>query len=174
MVMVYLGGNISGAHYNPAVTLAVLIRGKITGKEAGIYMLFQILGATSAAIMYWLIWGRTFAPAPNPDINVLKPLAIEMLFTFALASVVLNVATSAKAAGNSYYGLAIGFTVLAAAIAGGAISGGAFNPAVGIGPCLIDTLCGSGNMNNLWIYIVGPLAGGAVAGFFYKIANPDD
>jgi len=174
MVMVYMGGHISGAHYNPAVTLAVLIRGKIKGGEAVGYMVVQILAACVAAIMYYLIYGHTFAPAPAMHINILKALFIEGVFTFALASVVLNVAASKKTAGNSFYGLAIGFTVLAAALAGGSISGGAYNPAVGTGPILIDTLMGHGSMKYLWIYLVGPFAGGAIAAFVFKFLNPDD
>ncbi len=175
MVMVYMGGNISGAHYNPAVTLAILMRGKISGGEAVKYMGVQITAAICASVLFFLFYGRTFAPAPNTAINVMKPLAVEMLFTFALASVVLNVATSKKAAGNSYYGLAIGFTVLASALAGGPISGGAFNPAVGIGPILVDTILGAGkSMSHIWLYIVGPFAGAAVAAVVYKITNPDE
>ncbi|PCJ84327.1 MAG: porin [Flavobacteriales bacterium] len=174
MVMVYMGGHISGAHYNPAVTLAILIRKKIDGKEAGMYMLFQVIGAALAALSFYLINGSTFAPAPNAEINVLKPLFVEIVFTFALASVVLNVATHSKTEGNSFYGLAIGFTVLAAAFAGGSISGGAYNPAVGLGPILIDACFGGGSMGNLWLYLAGPLVGGAMAGIVFKIVNPDE
>lgn len=175
MVMVYMGGHVSGAHYNPAVTLAVLIRKKIEGKDAMMYMIFQIVGAMLAAATYYFIWGKTFSPAPNQDINILKPLLIEIVFTFALASVVLNVATHSKTAGNSFYGLAIGFTVLAAAFAGGGISGGAYNPAVGIGPILVDAIFGdSHSLGHLWLYLVGPFIGGAAAGIVFKIINPKE
>ena len=178
MVMVYMGGHISGAHYNPAVTLAVLIRGKIGMKDAAIYMITQIVGAFAAALLFNLIWGISVGgPKPNTEINILKPLAIEIVFTFALALVVLSVATSKKTAGNHYYGIAIGCTVLAAAIAGGGISGGAFNPAVGIGPILVDQFFGSCHCNPiqfLWLYLVGPFAGGAAAAVAYRIINPDE
>src|ERR1051326_6734666 len=101
MVMIYMGGGISGAHYNPAVTLAILIRGKIDAKDSLIYMLFQILGAICAALLFNLVWGRNVGgPRPNLEINILKPLACEMIFTFALVLVVLSVATSKKSAGN--------------------------------------------------------------------------
>lgn len=177
-VMVYMGGPISGAHYNPAVTLAVFIRKKISLKDGLIYMVFQVLGAFCAALLVNQLWGRSIGgPRPNADINILKPLAIEMVFTFALALVVLSVATSKKSAGNSYFGLAIGFTVMAAAFAGGGISGGAFNPAVGTGPILVDTLfgdCPCHPMDNLWIYLVGPFTGAIVAAIAYKIINPDE
>ena len=178
MVMVYFGGHISGAHYNPAVTLALFIRGKISAKDSLIYIVFQVLGSLAASYVFFLIWGRSIGgPRPNADINVLKPLAIEMIFTFALASVVLAVATSKKTAGNSYYGLAIGFTVMAAAFAGGEISGGAYNPAVGAGPILIDTFfgtCPCHPIQNLWLYLVGPFAGAAVAAFVFRFINADE
>jgi aquaporin Z len=174
MVMVYMGGHVSGAHYNPAVTLAVLMRGKIKMNDALVYMVVQIIGAMVAAFTVYKIMGHTFAPVPAAGINILKPLLIEAAFTFALASVVLNVATSKNTAGNSFYGLAIGFTVLAGAIAGGPISGGAFNPAVGTGPILIDCMFGHHSMQYLWIYLVGPFAGGVVAAMVFKFLNPDD
>ena len=178
MVMVYMGGHISGAHYNPAVTLAILIRGKIGMKDAAIYMITQIVAAFAAAMLFNLIWGISIGgPKPDTEINVLKPLAVEIVFTFALALVVLSVATSKKTEGNHYYGIAIGCTVLAGAIAGGGISGGAFNPAVAIGPILVDQFFGSCNCNPvqfLWIYLAGPFAGGAAAAFAYRIINPDE
>ncbi len=175
MTMVYMGGHISGAHYNPAVTLALLIRKKIEAKDAAMYMIFQIVGATLAAVVFYLIYGKTFAPAPAAGFHYnLKPLMIEMLFTFALTSVVLNVATHSKTAGNSFYGLAIGFTVLAAAFAGGPISGGAYNPAVAIGPILIDTIMGGNSMAPIWIYIVGPFTGSVVAALLFKNINPQE
>lgn len=178
MVMVYMGGHISGAHYNPAVTLAVLIRGKIGMKDSLIYVITQIAGAFAAAMLFNLIWGASIGgPKPNTEIHLLKPLAIEIIFTFALALVVLSVATSKKTAGNHYYGIAIGCTVLAGAIAGGGISGGAFNPAVGIGPILVDQFFGSCNCNPaqfLWLYLAGPFVGGAAAAIAFRIINPDE
>lgn len=172
MVMVYMGGYISGAHYNPAVTLAVWIRKKIETKEALIYMIFQIIGSVLASLVLILLKKDVFTPAPSPDFTSLEFLLVEILFTFALGMVVLHVATSDKTAGNQYYGLAIGFTVLAAAYAGGPISGGAFNPAVGIGPILVDTFRGGESIANLWIYLAGPFAGGAAAGIFYNWQKP--
>ncbi|HTL82718.1 MAG TPA: aquaporin [Bacteroidia bacterium] len=174
MIMVYMGGHISGAHYNPAVTLAVFIRKKIDAKEMAVYMIMQLIGATLAALSFHYMYGKTFAPAPDTSINVLKPVFIEAVFTFALASVVLNVATHSKTAGNPYYGLAIGFTVLAAAFAGGSISGGAYNPAVAFGPTLISTIFAKGSMHYMWIYLVGPFAGGAAAGAWFRMSNPEE
>ena len=104
------------------------------------------------------------------SLEVLPALLVELLFTFALAFVVLNVATSKKSAGNSYFGLAIGFTVTAAAYAGGPISGGAFNPAVAVG----ITLMGLSSVSNLWIFLAANLAGGALAAFVFRLVNPDE
>jgi aquaporin Z len=173
MVMVYMGGHISGAHYNPAVTLALMIRKSIGWKQALMYMLFQIIGSILGALTYLSLHNKTFAPTPNPAFTSSEFLIIEVLFTFALAMVVLNVATSRKTLGNSYYGLAIGFTVLAAAYAGGPISGGAFNPAVGLGPILVDTMKGGNSIGNLWIYLLGPFAGGTIAGLSYNVLELD-
>src|SRR5918998_126321 len=131
MVMVYMGGHVSGGHYNPAVSLAVLLRGKMaSGGEFLGYVASQCAGAVVAALAVYGILGRGFAPAPAASATVPGALLVEMLYTFALALVVLNSAASAKTHGNSFYGIAIGFTIVVAAFAGGPISGGAFNPAV--------------------------------------------
>ena len=168
MVMVYMGGHISGAHYNPAVSVAILMRGEMDSRDFVPYVLAQVMGATAAAGSVLLILGGTFAPAPGADAGVLAVLLSEFLFTFALALVVLHVATADDTEGNDYYGLAIGFTVMTGAFAVGGVSGGVFNPAVGIGPILVDTLAGDGSMANLWMYLVGPLLGGTAAAMVFK------
>ena len=167
MAMVYMGGHISGAHYNPAVSVAILIRGKMEARDLIPYVLAQLSGAIVASLTVMLIVGDTFAPAPAPAAGLVVVLLCEALFTFALSLVILNVATDDATAGNSYYGLAIGFTVMAGAFAVGATSGGVFNPAVGTGPILIDALVGGGIWDHLWIYWAGPVLGGvAAAGAF--------
>jgi aquaporin Z len=164
MVMVYMGGHVSGGHYNPAVSLAVLLRGKMASAgEFAMYVVSQCVGAVAAALVVYTILGRTFAPAPAATATVTGAVMIEVLYTFALALVVLNSAVAVKTLGNSFYGLAIGFTIVVAAFAGGPISGGAFNPAVGLGPIIVDAMLGGGTVTNLWIYLVGPLVGGALA-----------
>ncbi len=170
MIMVYMGGHVSGGHYNPAVSLAVLLRRKMasTGEFAG-YVASQIAGAIAAALVTYLIVGKTFAPAPAAGAAAVAALLVEFLYTFALALVVLNAAVSAKTHGNSFYGLAIGFTVVVGAFAGGPISGGAFNPAVGIGPILVNALLGGGTWAHLWLYLAGPLAGGALAAVVFGL-----
>lgn len=167
MVMVYMGGHISGAHYNPAVSLAVLLRGAMEKSDFVPYLVAQLLGATTASAVVVGLTGSTFAPAPSA--GPVPALAAEALMTFALALVVLNVATAESTRGNSYYGLAIGFTVLAGASAVGNFSGGAFNPAVGIGPILVDTISGGDSLADVWLYIVGPFAGGATAAAVFKL-----
>ncbi|HEX2628242.1 MAG TPA: aquaporin [Chitinophagaceae bacterium] len=169
MVMIYAGGHISGAHYNPAVTLAVWIRKRITTNEALTYMGFQIAGALIAGLVI-----RVFVDVPESadqsNIEITKALVAEFLGTFALAYVVLNVATAKGTSGNSFYGLAIGFTVMAMAFALGGYSGGAFNPAVAIGNLVMKLF----DLKHIWIYLLGCFAGAAVAGVVFNINNPDD
>lgn len=169
MIMVYMGGHISGGHYNPAVSLSAMMRGALPAGRYLPYVVAQLGGALAAALIVYVITGRTFAPAPGADATTLGALLVEILYTFALCLVVLNTAVSKKTQGNSYYGLAIGFTVVVAAFAGGGISGGAFNPAVGIGPILVNAALSGGGIGALWLYIVGPLAGGALAAAVFAV-----
>jgi len=173
MVMVYMGGAVSGAHYNPAVTVAMLLRGKVTATEAAGYVVAQLIGAIVAALTAYGLTGTTFMPAPAATAGVVQVLAVETIFTFALALVVLNVATARETEGNSYFGLAIGFTVLAGAFAGGPISGGAFNPAVGLGPALVAALVGGQAVGQVVYYIVGPLVGAALATAVFALQHPE-
>ena len=164
MVMVYMGGHVSGGHYNPAVSLAVMMRGKMESKELLPYWVSQIVGAFSGRSRgLCMIAGQTFAPAPGADATTMGALLIEFLFTFALCLVVLNSATASGTEGNSFYGLAIGFTVMVGAFSGGGISGGAFNPAVGIGPIVMNSIAGGGTFGDIWLYLVGPFLGAVVA-----------
>jgi aquaporin Z len=174
MVMVYMGGHVSGAHYNPAVSLAVFLRGKLTSAEMLRYWGAQLLGAFVAAILHWLLKDATFAPAPGADVALWQALLAEILFTFALASVVLNVATTKTLAGNWIYGAAIGLTVTAAAFSVGGISGGAFNPAVATGPIVWQGIQGGSGWSDLVLYWVGPLVGGALAAVVFKYLQPEE
>ncbi len=168
MVMVYAGGPISGGHYNPAVTLGVWMRGKCEAKDAMVYIIVQIIAGVVAAMTVSYFKGNPTLIAMTPDTT--KALLNEFLFTFALVYVVLNVATSKKSSGNSYFGMAIGFTVVVGAFAGGGISGGAYNPAVAAG----ITTMGLASASNIWIYLVGNFVGGAAAATIYKIVNADE
>ena len=168
MIMIYAGGHLSGGHYNPAVTLGVLVRGRINREDAIAYMISQVIGAAVAAgVVGYLKAGIEVSPmAPN----VGHALVAEFLFTFALVYVVLNAATAKETHGNSFYGLAIGFTVMTGAFAVGGISGGAFNPAVAIG----ITIMNLSTWGHLWIFLVANFAGGLVAGLTFKYLNPTD
>lgn len=168
MVMIYSGGHVSGAHYNPAVTLAVFLRGKCPAKDVPGYMIAQVAAAVIAGGIVLFLKGSPKPLGDGPDF--IKALVAEFLFTFALCYVVLNVATSKNTAGNSNYGLAIGFTVLAGAFAVGPISGGAFNPAVAVG----ITVMGLSAPANIWVFLVANFAAGVVAATVFKLINPDD
>jgi len=169
MIMVYMGGHVSGGHYNPAVSLGVLLRGKLPASEFVPYVVAQVAGALVAGFTVNAVLGKTFAPAPGDGVGSLSALLVEILYTFALVIVVLNSAASDKTKGNSFYGLAIGFTIVVAAFAGGPVSGGAFNPAVGLGPTIVNALLGGGTWAHLWLYLVGPLVGGALAAMVFGL-----
>lgn len=170
MIMVYMGGHISGGHYNPSVTLAVFLRGKLPARDVIPYWIAQVAGAVLAAAVVYATLGKTYALAPGAGVTAGTAVLVEGIFAFALSLVVLNVATSPDTAGNSYYGLAIGFTIVVAAYCGGGISGGAFNPAVGTGPAIVSAITGMGSgLSGLWIYIVGPLLGAIVAAGVYRL-----
>jgi aquaporin Z len=166
MVMVFAGGHISGGHYNPAVTLAVWIRGKCDTKDVIPYWLVQIAAAFVAA---WIVGRMKMQGAATPlAFASWKPAFVaEFLFTFALCWVVLNVATSKGTANNSFYGLAIGMTVTVGACAVGGVSGGAFNPAVATG----ISLMGLSSWGNYWVLLSGEAAGAIAAAAAYKIVN---
>ena len=171
MVMVYAGGHISGAHYNPAVTLAVLIRKRISIGDALTYMGSQLAGALLAAITVKYLIGDAKMPAEaiaNPD--AIKALIAEVIGTFGLAYVVLNVATSKSNSGNSFYGLAIGFTITAMAYALGSFSGGAFNPSVAVGISYMKLAA----WPDIWIYLAGCFGGAILAALVFKMNNKED
>ena len=167
MGMIYMGGHISGAHYNPATTLGFLMNGKIGSGEALKYVGTQLIGAVLAGIASSYLTGNTLTIAPEAD--AARALFAEILFTFALVLVILQVAINDATKGNAYYGLAIGVIVMAGVWAVGDISGGVFNPAVGLGAILVDAVLGDGGFGNLWLYIVGPLVGGALAAIVFKL-----
>jgi aquaporin Z len=167
MIMVYAGGHISGGHYNPAVTIAVWLRGKCPAASVPGYIAAQVLGAVVAAVAAMYLSGKSGTAG---ELKVGPSLLAEFLGTFALCWVVLNTATAKATSGNSNYGLAIGFTVMVMAFAVGGISGGAFNPAVAVGATVMDLIKGS----NLWIHLVADFAGGVVAALAFKALSTED
>ena len=167
MVMIFAGGHISGAHYNPGVTLAVWLRGRCETKDVVPYVLAQIIGAVVAAAVVSFLYG---SGTPMTLASVPKAFLAELLFSFGLCYVVLNTATAKGTANQSFYGLAIGFTVMAGAFAVGGISGGAFNSAVAIGAAAMKML----HFADIWIHISANFVGGALAAAVFKFANPTD
>jgi aquaporin Z len=172
MVMVYMGGPISGGHYNPGVSLGVALRGKLSYGEMIAYWIAQVVGAICAVLIGWLLAGHPEAVGVQPfaGATLFPALVAEFVFSFALVLTVLTTATSAKSAGNSYFGLAIGFTVGAGVLAVGSLTGAAFNSAVGVGVVMF----GLSATSNLWVYIVANLVGGAVAAAAFRFMSPED
>ena len=170
-VMIFAGGHISGGHYNPAVTLGVLIRGQDHGAR-GASATGSCRSSRRSSRSCSCRYMKPAMPATplNNDLAVGPALLAEFLFTFALVYVVLNVATAKGTEGNSFYGLAIGFTVLAGAYAVGGVSGGSFNPAVTVGGSFMNIFAWS----NIWIYLVAELAAGAAAAVTFKFLHPGE
>jgi aquaporin Z len=170
MVMIYAGGHVSGGHFNPAVTLGVFLRGKCPAGDVIPYWVSQLLGAFLSTLVVRYLKGSEMSSV-QPLVPAFGPAFLaEFLFTFALVWVVLNSATAKGTAGNSFYGLAIGFTVLTGAFAVGGISGGAFNPAVAVGAGLMGLVA----FGSIWIHVLAELIAGAAAAYAFKIANGPD
>lgn len=167
IVMIYAGGHISGAHYNPAVSLAVFIRGKMSLVEMIGYWVVQLMAGVVAALIATNLFH--FQAIPSVPDDTFRAITAEIIGTFALVFVILNVATSPKTANNQYYGLAIGLTVVAMAYAVGPVSGGAFNPAVALGLSVFEKI----DWAVLWIYLVGAFAGAILAAFVYRLLRLD-
>jgi aquaporin Z len=168
MVMVFAGGHVSGGPYNPALSTAVFMRGKMEQPEYIAYMVIQILAGIAAAVVV-IILGYDFNHAAAVA-GAGKMLIVEFLFTFALAYVMLNVATARGTEGNSFYGLAIGLTVAAGAFAVGSVSGGAFNPAVAVGAMVMGLL----SWSDIWIYLIANMLGGAAAASVFLYTQPGE
>ena len=165
MVMVFAGGHVSGGHFNPAVSTAVRLRGRMATNEYLAYVAAQCAAAAVAGLLVRYVGGR------EPHAIVAssgKMLIVEFLFTFTLAWVVLNVATARGTEGNSFYGLAIGFTVVAGALAVGGTSGAAFNPAIALGAMVTGLF----EWSNIWIYLIADFLGAAVAAYTFLFVLP--
>jgi aquaporin Z len=171
MVMIYAGGHISGGHYNPAVTAAVLARGRIGTRDAFGYWIAQVVGGVVAGVVARAVVNpaavRTLTLSGHGEAAA---AVVEVLFTFALCYVMVNVATSKDQRNNGFFGLAIGFTLVAAAFAIGGISGGALNPAVALGAATAGLFAWS----TVWVYILVELAAGVAAGVAFLALNPTD
>jgi len=177
VAMVYAGGHVSGAHYNPTVTAAVFTRARfkstalnLTWLSASLYIVAQLVGAFVGGAFALALVGKDGLGYPAYPEGMHGPaIGVEMLWSFLLATVVLNVATSNAQDNNNYYGLAIGFTVFSGAVVVGGLSGGAFNAAVGLA---LPVLAGS--PVQVWVYLVFPTIAGVLAGLFFRFSSPDD
>lgn len=168
--MVYMGGHVSGAHYNPAVSFGLFLRRIVAVNTMLAYWAVQVVAGMLAFVFAHAIGGHAtglHAQAAWP-----AALAAEIVMTAALVLVILNVAATKETQGNSFYGLAIGMTVAAGAFVVGPISGGVFNPAVGIGAIVSDALFGGGSWQSLWLYVVGPVVGAAIGAGIHYLQTP--
>jgi len=173
MVMIFSTGSVSGAHFNPAVTVGVLAsgRGQINPIDACFYVVAQIIGGLTAGAVYWWVLGATFTLAPGAAYGWIDALVCEILFTAALVFVVLNVATTSEDANNQYFGLAIGFTVMSSAFAIGGISGCSLNPAVTCGIMFTHLFHTGAGLTYFGLYLCGPLIGALVAVGLFRVVR---
>lgn len=171
---IYAGAHISGGHYNPAVSLAMLIQKKMAPNEFVGYVVAQVAGGIVAGAAIYTLADAKFLPGAADGVSWGKAALAEGIFTFLLVFTVCQVALPKKVDGNQYYGLAIGLTVVVGALAIGGISGAALNPAVGIGPLLFDIANIGDHMSSIGLYLVGPLAGGALASVVHTMLQGDD
>lgn len=167
--MIYIGGHISGGHFNPGLSLAAYIRGTLTREDFFIYSAAQTLGALIALILHKIISGNIFTPDALPDIPLWISLLMEGMLAFVLCAVFLTVTSVNKFKGNNFYGFAIGLALMSIVIVGGI-----FNPAVALGSFLLNLFAGSLSfpvIEFIIIYIAGPLLGGVGAAYFVDYIN---
>lgn len=176
-VLVYMGAHVSGAHYNPAVTLAMFINDQIDIKESGKYVASQLAGSVAAVYSLAKLGKDSFfviPPVENQNINIQSFYFAEILFTFLLVFVILNVALNKRLEGNQFYGLAIGLTVTAGIFSVGDVSGAVFNPAVSFGSSLMGMIESQVTGNNISSsdffgdYLISGIIGSVLASYLYK------
>jgi aquaporin Z len=170
-ICIYAMGHVSGGHYNPAVSLGVWLRGRMTQRELIEYLAAQFAGAVVAFVIFKILTEARPEGYKAPEIKEFgKAIVAEFLFTFLLVSTVLHVATTKALANNQFYGAAIGLCVLAGASSVGGLTGGAFNPAVGLG----IVLAGVKAFSAIAIYLLACFGGGAVAAVIFRIMLPNE
>ena len=169
MAMIYVGGHVSGGHYNPAISLAVWMRGKLHTNDLACYVVAQTVGALLGFWLFTIITDRVFATEVAPGVQLGVAVFMEALLVMALVWVFLTVTMMTKFKGSMLYGFIIGLTLMSISVIGGL-----FNPAVAAGAMICSIMKGGAfhNMNNMLIYIVGPLIGGALSTFVYQYVNP--
>ena len=177
MAWVYIGRFISGSNYNPAVSLALALIGKLSWRELPYYFTAQILGGFSAFAMTAYIHGHMSVPAPGAHVTFIQALSMEIMLTFVFALLVLVVTSSQQYKGSDIFGFAIGLAILALSALGGPISGGLFNPAISVGAVLYALVTGmSFSLVNLGLYVIGGLVGAVLAAyaFYHLIAEEQE
>ena len=190
VAMAYAIGGVSGCHINPAITFGAFLSGRISGKDAGMYMLFQVIGAILGSLILFIIVAcidaggasyiaqagqfatKTGANGTQPGVSLTGGLIAEIVFTFVFVLVVLGTTDSKKGAG-SFAGLAIGLSLVLVHIVCIPLTGTSVNPARSIGPAIFEAFYGNtGALVQLWIFIVGPLAGGGLASVVWNVISP--
>merc|ERR1719379_619973 len=171
MVSIYALGGVSGANFNPAVSVTLGLSGKLDWMDVGIYSVVQIIAGICAGLSYGALFMKVFNLEPQPGFGWWEAALAEVLYTFMLCFVVLNVATAGKNAGNQFYGLAIGFVIIAGGYAAGNISGGAFNPAVALG---IDVSSAGLGFGWGFAHTGYELIGAALASALFRVVRPDE
>ncbi len=158
MIMIYSYGSLSGAHFNPAVTVAFWISGRFNGKDIPGYLIAQFAGTLTAAVLLKALFPHAGTMGETlPAHTAGMAFVLELIFTFLLMTVILNVSTGHMEKGIMA-GVAIGGTVFLLAVTGGPLTGASMNPARSLGPALV-----SGNLNALWVYLTAPVIGAALA-----------
>lgn len=175
VAMAYTIGGISGCHINPAITLGVFLCGRMSAKDAGMYMLFQVIGAVLGASVLWLLTANselsgTGANNLQDGVSVLGGLLAEIFFTCVFVLVVLGTTAKTNGATNNFAGLAIGLSLILVHLVCIRYTGTSVNPARSFGPALFQ---GGSALTNLWIFIVGPLVGGAMASLVWRVSDPE-
>ncbi len=175
IAMAYTIGGISGCHINPAITLGVYLSGRMSGKDAGMYVIFQIIGAIIGASLLWILtsnvadFSGTGANDLQDGVSVMGGLLAEIIFTCIFVLVVLGTTSKTNGSTNNFAGLAIGLTLILVHLVCIRYTGTSVNPARSIGPALFQ---GGTALSNLWIFIVGPFVGGALASIIWKVIEP--
>ena len=169
IVLIYMGFHISGAHYNPVVTLAMLYRREITLYDSINYMIFQLIGAIFAGLVVFFLTSNPMEVQPNLSAGIYQILTLEILFTYLYVYVFLNVKTHPKLKDNSFYGLVLGSAFMIGIFSAGPTSGGVFNPFTSIGVTISHLIIGDGiSKYYLWYYLLGPIIGGLLATVQYS------
>ena len=179
VAMAYTIGGISGCHINPAITLGCFLSGRMNAKDCGMYMVFQVIGAILGSVILYLLTSTSGLTGPGANdlqangagtIPALGGLLAEIFFTFVFVLVVLGATAKTNGATNNFAGLAIGLALVLVHLCCIRYTGTSVNPARSIGPALFQ---GGTALSNLWIFIVGPLVGGALAACVWKIIEPE-